>query len=199
MRKIISLAAVSLAAIAAPAQAAYIGGTAPCSVGHISPTAEACYGFYEGNVLSGNASDLLFQQEGLDMLGYTGPALTSANWSNIFDLTKIQTPTNGNEYTFSQALSGITYIGIHYGNGAGVFPRGTRGGGTAFYRFDAGTSIPNNLITTSLQGGSSAVLYATGAAGGIPEPTTWAMMILGFGVVGAAMRRKKARVSYSMA
>jgi len=41
--------------------------------------------------------------------------------------------------------------------------------------------------------------YTTAAAGGVPEPTTWAMMILGFGVVGASMRRKKARVSYSMA
>lgn len=27
--------------------------------------------------------------------------------------------------------------------------------------------------------------------GGVPEPATWAMMLLGFGAVGAAMRRKK--------
>jgi len=31
----------------------------------------------------------------------------------------------------------------------------------------------------------------------VPEPTTWAMMILGFGVVGASMRRKAAKVSYA--
>ncbi len=32
-------------------------------------------------------------------------------------------------------------------------------------------------------------------AGGIPEPATWAMMILGFGLVGAAARRRVARVA----
>lgn len=30
--------------------------------------------------------------------------------------------------------------------------------------------------------------------GAVPEPTTWAMMILGFGVIGGAMRRRKAQV-----
>jgi len=33
------------------------------------------------------------------------------------------------------------------------------------------------------------------ATGGIPEPATWAMMIAGFGLVGAAVRRRKATVS----
>lgn len=31
--------------------------------------------------------------------------------------------------------------------------------------------------------------------GGVPEPTTWAMMIAGFGLAGAAMRRRTARVA----
>lgn len=36
-------------------------------------------------------------------------------------------------------------------------------------------------------------------AGAIPEPSTWALMILGFGAIGFGMRRKKkqAQVSYS--
>ena len=29
-----------------------------------------------------------------------------------------------------------------------------------------------------------------GVAGGVPEPATWAMMVLGFGAVGAALRRR---------
>jgi PEP-CTERM motif len=38
--------------------------------------------------------------------------------------------------------------------------------------------------------------------GAIPEPATWAMMILGFGMIGGAMRRRRAvrptvRVAYS--
>ncbi len=39
----------------------------------------------------------------------------------------------------------------------------------------------------------------TNLAGGIPEPTTWAMLIFGFGAIGAAMRRKKAIASVSYA
>ncbi|RYY11664.1 MAG: PEP-CTERM sorting domain-containing protein, partial [Alphaproteobacteria bacterium] len=31
----------------------------------------------------------------------------------------------------------------------------------------------------------------------VPEPMTWAMMILGFGVVGASMRRRSVRVSFA--
>lgn len=37
------------------------------------------------------------------------------------------------------------------------------------------------------------------AISAVPEPATWAMMILGFGVVGAAMRRRKTNVSVSYA
>ena len=35
--------------------------------------------------------------------------------------------------------------------------------------------------------------------GGVPEPATWAMMIMGFGAIGASMRRRRqvARVAYS--
>lgn len=31
---------------------------------------------------------------------------------------------------------------------------------------------------------------AAGLAGGVPEPATWAMMIVGFGLVGGAVRRR---------
>lgn len=44
---------------------------------------------------------------------------------------------------------------------------------------------------------ASGVLFTTlegpgGGVGGVPEPATWAMLILGFGVVGAAARRQRA-------
>ncbi len=38
----------------------------------------------------------------------------------------------------------------------------------------------------------------TEVTGGVPEPTTWAMMLLGFGLIGGAMRRKqKVAVRYA--
>ena len=45
-----------------------------------------------------------------------------------------------------------------------------------------------DVVTLLLNGASSAVLYKTGdprgGGGAIPEPATWAMMIMGFGVAG---------------
>lgn len=38
--------------------------------------------------------------------------------------------------------------------------------------------------------GSQFTNYAFSAAGAVPEPAVWGMMILGFGVIGAALRRR---------
>lgn len=34
-------------------------------------------------------------------------------------------------------------------------------------------------------------------AGAVPEPATWAMMIVGFGLVGGAMRRRQAKIAFA--
>lgn len=46
---------------------------------------------------------------------------------------------------------------------------------------NASPSVDNIQLTTRL----------IQAAGGVPEPATWALMIMGFGAVGGAMRRRK--------
>ena len=52
----------------------------------------------------------------------------------------------------------------------------------------------NPFIMTTLD-------YASSSAGAVPEPATWAMMLLGFGFVGGAIRsskrRRKVTVSYA--
>jgi hypothetical protein len=47
--------------------------------------------------------------------------------------------------------------------------------------------FPNN------PGYSHITFFNTGSTGAVPEPATWAMMLLGFGFVGAAMRRRQTR------
>jgi hypothetical protein len=37
----------------------------------------------------------------------------------------------------------------------------------------------------------------TPVPGPVPEPATWAMMVIGFGAVGAAMRRRSVRVRFA--
>lgn len=45
------------------------------------------------------------------------------------------------------------------------------------------------LVSFSNQ--SQVFLIGGGAGGGVPEPATWAMMIFGFGMIGAALRRQR--------
>ena len=95
-------------------------------------------------------------------------------------------------YDFAALLNGDTFIGIHKGKG------GKNGfESTAFFKLTA-----DNLDTfkLNLKGGSDAVLYSTGTVfGGVPEPATWAMMIIGFGAVGSMVRTSRRRNAFSVA
>lgn len=164
-------------------------GPRACALSDVSPTAAACSGFFAGNLLNNARVDE--QTAGLAALGFSFKGDFNA-------VTKINSLGGSTLVDFAKAdqnpiakLFGDTVIGLHFGNGAGL-----GGQATAFYRFDAGTaglSVFNLGIT---QGSSGAVLYSTGMGGGgmaagVPEPATWALMILGFGMVGASMRRRK--------
>jgi hypothetical protein len=39
----------------------------------------------------------------------------------------------------------------------------------------------------------------TTGTGAVPEPATWAMLLLGFGAIGATIRRREAKVAVSYA
>ncbi|WP_231639007.1 PEPxxWA-CTERM sorting domain-containing protein [Sphingomonas profundi] len=66
----------------------------------------------------------------------------------------------------------------------------TRGG--TYY----GYAFSSNNVLNSIGFESNANSPVTAVAG-VPEPTTWAMMLGGFGIVGGAMRRRRARTSVS--
>lgn len=71
------------------------------------------------------------------------------------------------EFTFVRSSSGIT------------------GAGRA-YTLDEGTREFQSELFFDIIGGQVAV---------VPEPATWAMMISGFGLIGGAVRRRRARVA----
>jgi hypothetical protein len=57
-------------------------------------------------------------------------------------------------------------------------------------------SLAGNTITIDWAGGSAADTNYTAtfdiAPAGVPEPATWAMMLVGFGAIGLGMRRRRA-------
>lgn len=70
-------------------------------------------------------------------------------------------------------LASVNSYGLTFGTGAGDFKAGLQSSWGEFNGF-----VP--------------IFIHTGFIAAVPEPSTWALLILGFGVAGAAMRRKKA-------
>ncbi len=63
-----------------------------------------------------------------------------------------------------------------------------------------GQAVSPGTSTLVIQGAAGALGTYTGSlAYAVPEPAMWALMILGFGVTGAALRTRRRRVSFSAA
>ena len=176
-------------ALASPAVAG------PCDLGLPTPDAIACQGYFTGNLLNGSPTDRAAQQSAIAAL--PGPYTWDGNWSALAnstnpyrvldsDLTTANPGlTNGNQLNFGTTLFGLTIIGAHFGNGSVV------GNASVFWLFDFGTTGANFVTLDSPRGWSNAALYTTGTPPAVPEPATWAMMLLGFGAAGAAIRRSR--------
>jgi hypothetical protein len=54
-----------------------------------------------------------------------------------------------------------------------------------------GYDLAPNWETASSNPNFTYAVFAPHVATGVPEPGTWAMMLIGFGAIGAAMRRRK--------
>lgn len=152
----------------------------PCSNSDIAPTALSCTGFSEGNLL--NNANTAAQRSALANLGL--------NWDGTV-LETVSSLNGSRDLDFDTLLTGISYIGIHFGNG-----RGGPGNGTAFYKLDAGVGLDS--IGLNFNASSNARLFATGVSA-VPEPGTWAFMFLGFGGIGYGLRRRGTKVRLSHA
>ena len=146
------------------------------SLDNFVPTPSDCVGFFDGNVLGGSAEQLAAQQSAIDEL--LGPGF------NLDDLTKIEGPSDDTTLDFGMALIGDVVIGIHFGGANGQDDNVDNGTGFFLFHFDT----PTTGITTTVPG-FSALVFTPGGA--VPEPATWAMMLMGFGAAGYAMRRRR--------
>lgn len=175
-----TVAALALFA-AAPASADLVSAGVACDPTRTDPDAVDCSGYWEGNLNSGSRIDDLNAALD-DLVGGTGfdPDVVFSdieNTKDFFDET-------GGVLTFDSALLGEQIISIHFG-AAGEFG----GDVSVLYLFNFGS--PTTSIDLSQQGFSNGILIGNGV---IPEPATWAMMLMGFGAVGYAMRRRRKTV-----
>jgi PEP-CTERM motif len=177
------VAVAMLASAGAASAATLLGG---CNITDIvgAPAGSSCYGYFAGAVVGSSPADLTDQTTALNALGLPGAQTATS---------KVETLVLNNNpiINFAAPLNGPTWIAVHWGAGAGGPGVGVRGGVTGFYFLNLAPNanldtISTNFATTN----STAVLFGTSV--GVPEPATWAMMILGFGSAGAMIRRRRA-------
>ncbi len=138
-------------------------------------TLTSCYGRVDKNAL--NNADNTIINTALTALGYTGPAITYS----AVPLTDIMSGLNGSQsINFPGVFNGTIYLGAHYGNG-----QGGPGNSTTFYRINA---MNLDLIGLTLKASSTVTVFARIPAPAVPEPATWAMMLVGFGMTAASLR-----------
>lgn len=145
----------------------------------------ACAGFYDQNVLGGDAAKIALQQEAVSFLGgsYDG------NFNALFGFPNLGDNSNGaRTINFGQTFFGKTIIGAHFGN-IGL-PQDAYQNVSVFYLFDFGPTGANSITFVESRGLSNLYVFN---GNGVPEPSSWAMLIFGFGAVGGALRAARKR------
>ena len=165
-----TIAALALFA-ATPSSAELVDGTTDCNDVVTGQGLTNCVGMFETNIFnSANEADL---NEALDLLMgdfedvvFTGP---------IDDSKDFFTADGEFGITFDDPLTGAVIIGLKVKNESGLF----------LFNF----TEPTDSLTLDVSGFSSGVIIPPGNE--VPEPATWAMMLLGFGGIGYSMRRRR--------
>lgn len=111
-------------------------------------------------------------------------------WANSPFAWNAGLPLNNGSYaTFSSHLTGISTVDSVALNGVRPLSltnaSGSRASGNLWLIGAAQANVDGIIDAFKLAG------FTASTPGAVPEPATWAMMILGFGMVGGATRRRK--------
>lgn len=124
--------------------------------------------------------------------GFFGIALTpSASFTNRGTVTYGPTGTQYASFTsptIDSSISQDSFVGLRANNGTDNF--------FGFAYLSGRTLVGygyENLASTAV---TASVINAAGA---VPEPASWALMLVGFGGIGLAMRRRKSKVTTTVA
>lgn len=187
MKKFALLAASAAALAVTPAAPALAAAPTTC-VGYATTIINgwtACAGFYDQNVLGGDAAKIALQQEAVGFLGgsYDG------DFNALFGFPNLGDDSDGaRTINFGQTFFGKTIIGAHFGN-IGL-PQDAYQNVSVFYLFDFGPAGANSITFVQSRGLSNLYVFN---GNGVPEPSTWAMLILGFGALGGVLRSARKR------
>jgi hypothetical protein len=192
MQKYLKLCASFIALAAGNAEAAtYVGNR---SIGNgsatLSITTDGTLGVLSAANITGWTIGL---NEGGQMFTLQGPT-SGGNSQLLLSGSALTASATNLSFNFSAGSGFALFQNPGIGSGInyycpqinGCFDFGGAGEGVQ----TTGGAIERNSLTGN-------VVLASLSAGAVPEPASWAMMIIGFAAVGASMRSRKVTVSYA--
>ncbi len=131
-----------------------------------------------------------------------------ANDASGLTVTVTSTPTGegvglfsydgaGGSFTVTDGEITDALAGFTIGDGIGLFFNTHPGGFGQSYPGYVKYNDPDGDATLAFQFTSSNPTLFERVADGVPEPASWALMVGGFGLTGAAMRRRKIAVRFA--
>lgn len=115
----------------------------------------------------------------VSLQGFSRSFSKAKGWYNIVGEAL---SANSKTLSFDTALPGNNYF--YFQSDTAYFP-----GVYSAYAQAGGEGV--QVYDRSVRDGQTGVLEFAQVAGAVPEPATWATMILGFGAVGTVLRRRK--------
>lgn len=168
-------AATMLAFTCVPASAAKM--VSDCNDAGLSLSVLDCVGFAKGDLLDANKGNMNKQRRELAKLGFE----FDRDFKSVNE-TMIWSDASGN-WTLPGPVWGLAYIGI------ALTGDKKNDASTAFFLVEG---FGETNFTMKYANGSPVVFYTNRPAlPAVPEPSTWALMLLGFAGVGASLRRRQ--------
>lgn len=162
------------------------------TTGFVNIAAANVYGGAGGTGSYGSISgDAVFQlSSGVNYFGLWGSALDGNNTVELYNGATLI-----GSYALQSTLASLTNSNsAYYGN---PFGGGNSGEAYAFFNFVSDSAF--NRIRLLQNGGGGFefdnLTIGTASVSAAPEPTTWAMMLIGFGAIGWSLRRRAAPLS----
>lgn len=143
--------------------------------------------------LGGGAIDIVGTAYTNSVPGGPAPASTVIyGIDSVSDSLVTSGAPNGGVYSVVGGLG----VGLTNANNVGFDISGRTGRAwlnidSAFYRVNLGTGATSFIDTIG-----AGPLIGIAATGAVPEPSTWMMMLAGFGIIGAAVRRRRPSLSF---
>jgi uncharacterized membrane protein YgcG len=141
------------------------------------------------------ADDQLFYAGGYT--GTTTPSFTISGTPFVYDpadgdlLLQIRRTSADGSFAFylDGMADGIWGVSYRYTANPDFYTLGNTFGGLSIGLQESAPGTGGNTGGSGTGGGGTS--GGTGGVGGVPEPATWAMMIIGFGAIGLATRRRR--------